>query len=167
MKSLSSVWLLATSWTAAHQAPPSMGFSRQEYRSGCHLLLLEVTMTPSNSVCQSQMRVIYYMYLWLTCYKSRGSHHVSGLNNLLEWLREFRKTCWLTRLPIFYKKDTKIQESIARWRDPRRNHRKRAEPPSPPQTHHFPHSPHVYQLISSPNPRNFITWAWLIIGHWW
>ena len=26
--------LLATPWTAAHQAPPSMGFSRQEYWSG-------------------------------------------------------------------------------------------------------------------------------------
>ena len=34
MKSLSRVWLFATPWTAAHQAPPSMGFSRQEYWSG-------------------------------------------------------------------------------------------------------------------------------------
>ena len=33
-KSLSRVWLLATPWTAAHQAPPSMGFSRQESWSG-------------------------------------------------------------------------------------------------------------------------------------
>ena len=33
-KSLSRVWLLATLWTAAHQAPPSMGFARQEYWSG-------------------------------------------------------------------------------------------------------------------------------------
>ena len=32
MKSLSRVRLLATPWTAAHQAPPSMGFSRQEYK---------------------------------------------------------------------------------------------------------------------------------------
>ena len=31
VKSLSHVWLLATPWTAAYQAPPSMGFSRQEY----------------------------------------------------------------------------------------------------------------------------------------
>ena len=30
---LSRVWLLATPWTAAHQAPPPMGFSRQEYWS--------------------------------------------------------------------------------------------------------------------------------------
>ena len=35
MKSLSRVWLYATPWTAAHQAPPSMGFSRQEYWSKC------------------------------------------------------------------------------------------------------------------------------------
>jgi len=31
---LSRVRLLVTPWTAAHQAPPSMGFSRQEYWSG-------------------------------------------------------------------------------------------------------------------------------------
>ena len=37
VKSLSRVWLLATPWTAAHQAPPSMGFSRQEYWSGVPL----------------------------------------------------------------------------------------------------------------------------------
>ena len=39
VKSVSHVWLLATPWTAAHQAPPSMGFSRQEHWSGCHCLL--------------------------------------------------------------------------------------------------------------------------------
>ena len=32
-KSLSRVWLLATPWTAAYQAPLSMGFSRQKYWS--------------------------------------------------------------------------------------------------------------------------------------
>ena len=37
VKSLSHVWLLATPWTAAHQAPLSMGFSRQEYWSGVSL----------------------------------------------------------------------------------------------------------------------------------
>ena len=37
VKLLSCVWLFATPWTAwtvAHQAPPSLGFSRQEYWSG-------------------------------------------------------------------------------------------------------------------------------------
>ena len=33
-KSLSRVLLLATPWTTAYQAPPSMGFSRQEHWSG-------------------------------------------------------------------------------------------------------------------------------------
>ena len=37
VKALSRVWLLATPWTAACQAPPSMGFSRQEYWSGVPL----------------------------------------------------------------------------------------------------------------------------------
>ena len=37
MKLLSHVWLLATPWTTAYQAPPSMGFSRHEYWSGVPL----------------------------------------------------------------------------------------------------------------------------------
>ena len=37
VKSLSRVGLLATPWTAAYQAPPSMQFSRQEYWSGLPL----------------------------------------------------------------------------------------------------------------------------------
>ena len=46
VKSLSRARLLATPWTAAYQAPPSMGFSRQEYWSGLPLpsyMLLEET----------------------------------------------------------------------------------------------------------------------------
>ena len=39
VKLLSSVRLLATPWTAAHQAPPSMGFSRKSTGVGCHCLL--------------------------------------------------------------------------------------------------------------------------------
>ena len=37
VKSLSRVRLLVTPWTVAYQAPPSMGFSRQEYWSGVPL----------------------------------------------------------------------------------------------------------------------------------
>ena len=39
VKSLSRVWLFATPWTAAHQAPPSMGFSSKSTGVGCHCLL--------------------------------------------------------------------------------------------------------------------------------
>ena len=41
-KSLSYVQLLVTTWTAAQQAPPSMGFSRQEYWSGVPLPSLSI-----------------------------------------------------------------------------------------------------------------------------
>ena len=37
VKSLSRVRLFSTPWTAAHQAPPPMGFSRQEYWNGVPL----------------------------------------------------------------------------------------------------------------------------------
>ena len=37
VKSFSRVQLFTTSWTAAYQSPPSMGFSRQEYWSGLPL----------------------------------------------------------------------------------------------------------------------------------
>ena len=46
-KSLSSVRLLATPWTVAHQAPPSMGFSRQQCWSGVPLP------SPGKSTCGS------------------------------------------------------------------------------------------------------------------
>ena len=44
VKLLSRVWLWATPWTAAYQAPPSMGFSRQEYWSGMPLPYQMVTL---------------------------------------------------------------------------------------------------------------------------
>ena len=43
MKPLSRVRLLATPWTAAYQAPPSMGFSKQEYWSGVPLPSLSIS----------------------------------------------------------------------------------------------------------------------------
>ena len=46
VKSLSRVRLFATPWTAAHQAPPSMGFSRQEDWSGCHCVLQVLLLAP-------------------------------------------------------------------------------------------------------------------------
>ena len=42
VKSLSCVQIFATPWTAAYQAPPSMGFSRQEYWSGVPLPSLKL-----------------------------------------------------------------------------------------------------------------------------
>ena len=62
-KSLSRVWLLATPWTAAHQAPPSMGFSRQEYWSGVPLLspthtLLYIEQIINKTYCIAQGTIL-------------------------------------------------------------------------------------------------------------
>jgi len=67
VKSLSHVRLLATPWTAAYQAPPSMGFSRQEYWSRVPL--------PSPNPCQvglqmwleQSLKSHFKIYLRLFC----------------------------------------------------------------------------------------------------
>ena len=48
VKLLSRVGLFATPWTAAYQAPPSMGFSRQEYWSGVPLPSPHCSLDSSN-----------------------------------------------------------------------------------------------------------------------
>ena len=48
MKSLSHAWLFVTPWTAAYQAPPSVGFPRQEYWSGLPLPSPKYCTWPSN-----------------------------------------------------------------------------------------------------------------------
>ena len=55
VKSLSRVWLFTTPWTAAHQAPPFMGFSRQEHWSGVPLPSLSILLLSSicNKILQS------------------------------------------------------------------------------------------------------------------
>ena len=51
--SIDDVRLCGASWTAAPQAPPSTGFSRQEYQVGCHFLLQGVfpTQGPTSVLC--------------------------------------------------------------------------------------------------------------------
>ena len=49
VKSLSLVSNFATTWTVTRQAPPSMGFSRQEFWVGCHFLLQEIFPTQGSN----------------------------------------------------------------------------------------------------------------------
>ena len=55
VRSLSRVWLLEIPWTAAYQAPPSMGFSRQEYWSGVPIAVFALkdvhAQIPGNCKC--------------------------------------------------------------------------------------------------------------------
>ena len=65
-KSLSHVWLVATPWTAAYQAPPSMGFSWQGYWSGVPLP------SPFFSLNNMQFHSLYFLY-WkhISCFPYR------------------------------------------------------------------------------------------------
>ena len=57
VKSLSRVRLLATPWTAAYQAPPSMGFSKQKHWSGLPLPSLKLTISSLKKRSLSQTEI--------------------------------------------------------------------------------------------------------------
>ena len=65
VKSLSHVQLLVTPWTAAYQAPPPMGFSRQEYWSGFPL--------PS-PIVYIYIYIIYMLAPWKKSYVKPRQH---------------------------------------------------------------------------------------------
>ena len=56
VKTLSRVWLFTTPWTAAYQAPPSMGSSRQEYWSGAP--------SPSPILKVRVLLIYWFNFLW-------------------------------------------------------------------------------------------------------
>ena len=61
VQSLSHVRLFVTPWTAAHQAPPSMGFSRPEYWSGGAIAFsIEVHMS---------FQISIFCFLWINTQK--------------------------------------------------------------------------------------------------
>ena len=69
VKSLSHVRLFATPWTAAYQAPPSMGFSRQEYWSGLPLpspVTMSITLLlPSRHPAIWTWQISYWLAIWI------------------------------------------------------------------------------------------------------
>ena len=74
MKSLSPVRLLAAPWTAAYQAPPPMGFSRQEYWSG----------VPLPSPTEIIINVILCVFFWYT-FCSRKHIYTHTHISLVHW----------------------------------------------------------------------------------
>ena len=64
-KLLSHVRLFATPWTAAYQAPPSMGFSKQEYWSGVPLPSLSL-----NSKLHEKLQQEYFR-------KNQSQEHIN------------------------------------------------------------------------------------------
>ena len=82
VKSFSRVRLLATPWTAAHQAPPSMGFSRQEYWSGVPFPLQCMKVKSESEVAQSCPTLSDLMDCSLTGSSVRGIFQAG----VLEWV---------------------------------------------------------------------------------
>ena len=67
-KLLSHIQLFGTPWTAAHQAPLSMGLSREEYWGGLPFPFSGVFSTqgwnPSPAVCYTGGQVLYHSTTW-------------------------------------------------------------------------------------------------------
>ena len=70
-QSLGHVRLFATPWTVACQAPPSMGFSRQEYWNGCHFLLQGIFLTqglnPGLPCCRQTLYCLSHQVIMCVC----------------------------------------------------------------------------------------------------
>ena len=99
MKSLSCVRLLATPWTVAHQAPPSMGFSRQEYWSGVPLS------SPAAHASKVMLKILHArIQQYVNCElpdvqagfrKGRGTRNqIANISWIMEKAREFQKNIY-------------------------------------------------------------------------
>ena len=84
VKSLSRVRLLATPWTAAYQAPLSMGFSRQEYWNGVPL--------PSPMHQASLSKCLLDDFIWMSNWCLKGNM--------------FKTDLWTFPLNLFYPKSS-------------------------------------------------------------
>ena len=67
VKSLSRVWLLATPWTVARQAPPSLGFSWQEYWRGVPLPSLFLCINIHKLELLNHIRILFLVFLRKHC----------------------------------------------------------------------------------------------------
>ena len=71
VKSLSCVRFLATPWTAAYQAPPPVGFSRQEYWTGVPLpspyIYIYIYIYILKRIYKSTCKYCLYAFLYVSC----------------------------------------------------------------------------------------------------
>ena len=74
VKPLSRVRVLATPWTAAHQAPPSMEFSRQEYWSGVPSPSPQESLDPASFTRMPGFRIL--LLLVVKCFRHQILHSI-------------------------------------------------------------------------------------------
>ena len=95
VKSFSRVRLSATPWTAAYQAPPSMGFSRQEYWSGAplpspvlSLIHVQLFLTPRSAAHQAFLSPPYPAF------------HLSQHQGLFQWVSSLHQVAKVLELQL-------------------------------------------------------------------
>ena len=100
-KSFSPVWLFATPWTVALQAPLSMEFSRQEYWSGLHTLLQDLSSWPRDGTSvfciagrffttEPLTRPSYWVYVSKLLYLLSLFIHLFTRKYKCSWLKLFK-----------------------------------------------------------------------------
>ena len=114
VKSLSRVQLVVTPWTAAYQAPLSMGFSRQEYWSGVPLPSLEKSPYQHKNKKLPAKWLLLLTYFWMSskmyilnalnlvhCYPPKIIHHD------LPFLLPFMLNIWRSHpIHAYFENDT-------------------------------------------------------------
>ena len=108
-QSLSCVWLFVTLWTVAHQAPLSMGFSRQEYWSGLPFPspgdLPKPRMEPSSPALAGRFYTTELPGKPVVYLENKGNRH--------QWCKTFSRQPWATEEQLCFIKK-KITKNITK-----------------------------------------------------
>ena len=105
----------ATPWTAAYQAPPSMGFSRQEYWMGCHCLLQMYSIFPQTG------NIGPWIFLSSSIYYSFNNYPPISLQNFISSHTNFTipipvsfdgKSPFAQNIPGFSTESSKTQDTL-------------------------------------------------------
>ena len=94
VKLLSRVWLVATPWTAAYQAPPSMRFSSKSTGVACHCLLQQCRgdrvdekkyWISSGKIVETDQNILVLAYMKLINKSRYIMMHVFGVTYVKAW----------------------------------------------------------------------------------
>ena len=99
VKSLNRVRLLETLWTAAYQAPPSMGFSRQEYWSRVPLPSPKCWLRQQYKA-PSVLKLSYYLSAFSLLHVQKKAYNLVRPWKLFRWALEYqggKNTFWGSR----------------------------------------------------------------------